>query len=152
MTALNLVLDAQACNQAEALALFNPDTPELDSLVELVLAAPLPPEWKKRLLASVQRVTDWNESEARCELRAIGHLDQEAPASMRDTIGVRGAAQRLRPVLGRDPVSESRVLRELLADPRCGENVLRSRSLRGQLGCKQYARLTELLDLAGVTA
>lgn len=152
MTPLNLVLDAQACNQAEALALFNPDTPELDSLVELVLAAPLDPEWKKRLLVSVQRVTDWNESEARCELQALGHLDAQAPQSMRDTIGVRGAAGRLRPVLGRDVVSESRVIRELLADPRCGEKVLRSRSLRGQLGRKQYDHLIELLDLEGVTA
>lgn len=146
MSSLNLVMDAQACNQAEHLAIFNPDTPELDSLVELVLAAPLSPEWKRRLMASVQRVDDWNRSESRCELQALEVLDGQAPQSLRDTIGVRGAARELRPVLGRGVDREGPVLRRLLADPRCGEKVLRSKSLRGQLGCKQYDRLLVLLD------
>lgn len=152
MSALHLIMDAQACNQAEALALFNPDTPELDSMVELVLASDASAEWKRRILATVERVQDWNSSEATCERGAAGALDAQAPGSLRDTIGVRGAAQRLRPVLGGDIVTECRVLRELLADPRCGERVLRSRSLRGQLGRVQYERLVLLLDAPAVFA
>lgn len=153
MSPLDRVMDAQAANQAERLAIYNPDTPEIDSLVELVLAAPLDPAWKQRLLVSVQRVTDWNDSESRCELDALRVLDAQAPRSLRDTIGVRGAAHRLRPVLGRgDLVREAAVVRELLDNPQCGPRVLRQRSLRGQLGCKQYARLLELLELEGAPA
>lgn len=146
MRALEQVMNAQACNQAEALALHNPDTPELDSLVELVLASDASPDWKRRILATVQRVQDWNNSEASCELEAAGVLEQQTPASLRDTIGVRGAAHALRPVLGRDTVTEGRVLRDLIDNPRCGVRVLRSKSLRGQLGRKQHDRLVELLD------
>lgn len=146
MSALEHTMNARACNQAEALAIYNPDTPELDSLVELVLAAPLDRQWQERILRAVQRVQDWNTSEAACELRAIGLLDSTEPKSLRDTVGVRGAAAALRPVLGKgDYVAECRVLNDLLADPRCGLRVLRSKSLRGQLGRQQYHRLTQLL-------
>lgn len=150
MSPFDLVMDAQAANQMQARAYHNPDTPELDSLVELVLAAPLPLEWKKRLLASAQQINDWNESEARCQLQAIRALDAQAPQSLRDTIGVRGAAQRLRPAFAAerkgDQFAVERMVRRLVADPHCGPRVLRSRSMSGQLGCDQYARLLALLD------
>lgn len=149
MSALTDVMNAQACNDAQELALFNP-TPEVDSLGEALAHMfdryEVTPADRKVVVGHFHRVRDWNQSERAAERRAAGALDAAGPRNLRDTIGVRGAAAALRPVLGRDFQKECSTLRRLIADPRCGMQILRAKSLSGQLGRLQYARLLELLD------
>lgn len=153
MSALEHAMNAHACNQAQALALHNPDTPEIDSLVELVLASPLEPVWKRRLLLAAQRVQDWNDTEGAMERKAIGLLDEQSPRGLRAGYGVKDAAARLRPVLARGNRHAARlVVRSLLRNPECGERVLCMRSLRGQLGADQYAELVCILREFGIEA
>ncbi len=155
MSALEAVLNAQACNDAQARALYDP-SPEVDSLKErlAVLFAKyrVCPEDRAAIVRDIQRVEDWNQSERTAERSAAGMLDAAGPRTLRDTIGVRGAAAALRPVLGRDFQRECSTIRRLIADPRCGADLLRSKSLSSQLGCRQYARLLELLDAIEATS
>lgn len=148
-------MNATACNDAQARALFDP-SPEVDSLKErlavLFARYNVSAEDRRGIIRDVQRVEDWNQSERTAEKRAAGILDAQGPRNLRDTIGVKGAAAQLRPVLGRDFQRECSTIRRLLADPRCGASVLRSRSMVGQLGRLQHARLVELLDAIGVDA
>lgn len=150
MSALEAVMNAQACNDAQARALFDP-SPEVDSLKErlavLFVKYKVTAEDRAGIVRDVDRVQDWNQSERTAENRAAGALDAAGPRNLRDTIGVRGAAAALRPVLGRDFQQECSTLRRLIADPRCGAELLRSRSLSTQLGRRQHARLLELLDV-----
>lgn len=145
MRALDHLLEAQAANDIEAQRLFNA-SPEPDSLLEYIEALPMPDRTRRVLRGCASSIVILNDRERDAERAATRLLDAQAPRSLRDTIGVKGAARLLRPVLGGDFQMECSTIRRLLADPRCGVKVLRSRSMVGQLGRLQHARLVELLD------
>jgi hypothetical protein len=142
MSALDHLLDAQALNDTEARRLFNPSE-EPDSLLEYIESLPMPAHTRRVLRGCASSIVQLNDRERECERAATADL-----AHVRDTLGVKGAARMLRPVLGcGDYVREVTTVRDLLAEPRCGVRVLTARSMRSELGKAKTARLNELVAL-----
>lgn len=140
MSAADHVLDAQAVNDTEAIRLFNA-TPEPDSLLEYIESLPMPEHTRRVLRGCASTIVQLNDRERECERAAMAAL-----AQVRDTLGVKGAARLLRPVLcGTDYVREVSTVRDLLADPRCGSRVLLARSMRSELGKAKTERLALLV-------
>lgn len=148
MSALDHVLDAQASNDLQALRLFNASE-EVDSLLEYIELSDCSEQWKRTLRGCALHVLQLNDQERDFERRASALLDAMVPASRAGRMTVPQVARRLRVPLRSSREAARIAVTALWHDPSCGEEVLRARSLRGQLGCRQLALLEVLLGELG---
>lgn len=148
---LEQVMHARAAGHAQHRVLYNP-TPEVDSLVEEIIALPIDTAVRRRLLDFVRQVAHLNHAEAEHERAAAGTLDELLTIGRRavttaprgTTMSVKTIAGLLRPALrtGGDPADI--IVRGLLT--RVPRSTLLGKGMRGELGKQPHATLTLLVE------
>lgn len=138
-TALDHVLDARALNHAESRALINLDTPEVDSLLELINTLQMPRSTRHQLLRHLTQVVALNEHEGTSEQAAAGTL--EPTCRRKDRPHIKWIASELRDLLAADWATDGTSyvraaikVRELLANPHLPAGTLTGRTLAHELG------------------
>lgn len=145
---LGHLVDAQAVNDLEGLALHNPHTPETDSLSEWIVGLPLPEHVRAQGLRFLAAALHLNTRERHHEHSATGLIDEHAELGRE--IHARGMtckqiARRLAPHLRATTPhvqAVSAVRRELAT---AGPKRLASRGVAGELSPLQGERLRTIL-------
>jgi hypothetical protein len=155
-------MDGLALNDWQALALHNPATPEVDSLlehIEALTAHGVPAEIVEGLRSGVWLVAELNGRERQCQRQVAGNgerLVQELrPAERRQSLNRSELRRRLRPILdvlgdpAADPMAYVRAGRDFAAVEReVPVETLLSRSLAHELGQTGAEILRRLLGTA----
>jgi len=96
-------MDGIAANDYQAIALHNPATPEVDSLLERIdtlRSYNVPPAVVDDLRADVWLVVEWNGRERQCQRQVAGNSERIArDLHVRSALSVKGLARALRALL-----------------------------------------------------
>lgn len=152
---LDKALDARCHNIDQDNLLFNP-SPEVDSLGELLAAAPMPPEMKAAAFNFIRMLAKSNQAEGGCENDIAGAADElillarRAP-SPGEALTVLGLARALRPLLKAYAEAEpdsftqklaAREIRQITS--RVTSRQIGSSALAAQLGPRRHDLLVKI--------